>query len=68
MRDGFPEVLRMDFRAAQRISPVGWSENHFFEVNVSKVALRYQNTVYGILARSVRCKDPRKIVEVLEML
>ena len=39
-----------------------------FEVNVSKVALRYQNAVSEILARSVRCKDPCKIVEVLEML
>ena len=45
---------------------IGWSENHFFEVNVSRVALRYQNTVYEILTRSV-CENPRKIVEVLEM-
>ena len=44
---------------------VGWSENHFFKVSVSKAALRYQNNVYEILARSVRCEDPRKIVEVL---
>ena len=46
----------------------GWSENNFFEDHVSKAALRYQNTVYEILARSVRFKDPRKMVEVLEML
>ena len=49
-----------------------WSEKHFFckvqGVNVSKVALRYQNAVCEILARSVRCEDPRKIFELLEML
>ena len=47
---------------------LGWSEITFLEDNVSKVALRYQNTAYEILARSERCKDPPKIVEVLEML
>ena len=54
------------------MSRKGWSEKHFFKkvqgVNVSKVALWYQNTVYKTWAGSVRCKDPRKIVEVLEIL
>ena len=51
---------------------IGWSEKHLFwkvqSVNVSKVALWNRNTVYEISARSVRCKDPPKIVEVMEML
>ena len=51
---------------------IGWSEKHLFwkvqSVNVSKVALWYRYTVYEIRARSVTCKDQRKIVEVMEML
>ena len=43
-------------------------KSFFSEDNVSKVALRYQNAVCRLLARFVRCKDMRKIVEVLEML
>ena len=27
---------------------VGWSEKHFFGVNVLEIVLRYQNTVYEI--------------------
>ena len=50
--------------------PLGWSEKHLFwevqSVNVSKIALWYQDTVYEIWARPVRCKDPRNIVEVLK--
>ena len=38
-----------------------------FGLNTLKVALHYQNTVREIWSRSVRCKDPRKIVEVLEI-
>ena len=39
---------------------VGWSENHCFEVDGSEAALRYQNPIYEILARSVRRTDPYK--------
>ena len=49
---------------------LGWIEKHLFwkvqGVNVSKVVLWYQNTVYEIRARSVRCEDGCKFVEVLE--
>ena len=51
---------------------LGWIETLFFwkvhGVNVSKVVSWYPNTVYKILAPSVRCKDGRQLVEALEML
>ena len=45
---------------------VEWKK-HFFDLSVLKGALQYQNTVCKIWTRSVRCEDPRKIVEVLEI-
>ena len=52
-------------------SRVEWKTPFFRKVqgvNVSKVVLGYQNSVYETRALSVRCKDPRKIDKVLEML
>ena len=46
-------------------------KNTFFgkvqDVNISKIAWWYQNTVYEIWARFLKCKNLRKIVEVLKM-